>query len=235
MVDANSTPDLGTLAMLPLELRSQILIHTLDIKVVIKKDGSEGDMSGRQHLPPALEKDLESMGGIPIESCTYIIRSPAAFHAFMGRLSSHNRRRVRSLRLVLLASLNRHLYNFGDPTFNTLMDPGWRSVFKALPNTISFIVFDVTFCPVRRWHAQGDTGYVTRWLPKFSTLMYIKSKGNCRFGVVGCELPVSQDNFEKATLNVVRKNPKGLRAYNEAFESEKALQRGVPSPESPFW
>lgn len=94
-------PDLGTLSILPIELRNKIIRQSLDVTIAINDDGSEGKHAGRQALPPALERDMQVMGGLPIEACTYIIRSPAAFHAFYDRLSAHDRRRLRSLRLVL--------------------------------------------------------------------------------------------------------------------------------------
>ncbi|KAI9697449.1 MAG: hypothetical protein M1836_004727 [Candelina mexicana] len=205
MAEPNNTPDLGTLGALPLELRYEILLLALDIEVVINEDGSQGSISGRQYLPPAMEQVLEAMGGLPMESCTYIIRSPTAFHAFFKRLSPHSKRRVRDLRLILLGPVDNLLRTLGGPTFDALMDPGWRSVFRAFPNTMSSVVFDMSFTPVDGGTWQDETDHITHWLSRFSTLAYFKTKGRCQFRVDGCKTLRNQESFERATVNVVRK------------------------------
>ncbi|KAI9723992.1 MAG: hypothetical protein M1812_000710 [Candelaria pacifica] len=194
-------PDSGTLATLPLELRYNIISQALNVKVAINEDGSEGEHSTRQALPPSLEQDIQAMGGIPIESCTYIIRSPAAFHAFYERLSVHNRRRLRSLRLVLFASLDQNICSMETPAFEQLMDPGWRQVFRTLPGTIQHIILDVTSPPIE--DVDEDYFRVSKWLGRYSTLMYMKSKGTCRFVIEGCQYFSAQFSFETVTANVI--------------------------------
>ncbi|KAI9795308.1 MAG: hypothetical protein M1835_006023 [Candelina submexicana] len=223
---------LGTLATIPLELRYKILSLTLDIEVAINEDGSQGSISGRQYLPPAMEQDLEVMGGLPMESCTYVIRSPTAFHAFLNRLSPHNRRRVHNLRLVLLASVDKLLDTLAGPTFDALMDPGWRNVFKALPNTMSSIVFDMSFTARNRTTVENVTKHMTHRLSKFSTLTYFRTKGRCQFKVEGCKLLPSQENFESATVNVVKKPTEHLLTLQQVLHLEGL---GVSGFTRPFW
>ncbi len=215
-------PDLGTLAILPIEIRSDILALVLDISIVINEDGSEASCSGRQYLPPALERDLVALGGVSMDSCTYTFRSPTAFHAFFDPLSTHNRRRLHSLSLDLFSSLDRRSFSMETPAYNRLMYDGWRNVFRALPGTIRNVSLDLSNPPLSFGSAGwGDTEKVSRWLSRFSTLMYMKTKGRCRFSIEGCRTMNARHAFEQATVGVVRK-PTTQREYIASFPGAHA-------------